>query len=351
MIEIRTFDGEPAELSSFCTGTWRDRYLGKMPMADWAPPFVEWELFSWGPSSREFLVAAYDGTRLVGALPARRARYQLRGQRIDGTQGSFFGVDPDYESQGVSLKLLLEQRRRQREQGLSLFMGYLITGAHESMGTKFWLKLQSTHLISRAGLWARLIDHRAVADFLFSRRDGWGARILGLFQGPPKPPRHATGIRPYGAADLPDALRIVEKTSARAEFGLVWDESSLARQLCFQGFPRTLIAEQDGKAAGLVNWFYLDLLGRRQVRAAVIDLICLDELPRKRGVDLLKAALCTMADDGCQMALSLRTPIEPRRQLLAAGFMPQLPEYTYMAQRTTPDAPVFETRRLHVVWR
>ncbi len=49
MIEIRTYDGEPAELAAFCTGVWRDRYGDKMTVPLWNGPYMEWELF---PTSR-----------------------------------------------------------------------------------------------------------------------------------------------------------------------------------------------------------------------------------------------------------------------------------------------------------
>ncbi len=85
MIEIRTYDGEPAELAAFCTGVWRDRYRDKMAVPLWSGPFMEWELLSDEPGARDFLVAAYDGGRLIGALPveagalslARRADFGL----------------------------------------------------------------------------------------------------------------------------------------------------------------------------------------------------------------------------------------------------------------------------------
>ncbi len=40
MIEIRTYDGEPAELAAFCTGVWRDRYRDKMAVPLWSGPFI-----------------------------------------------------------------------------------------------------------------------------------------------------------------------------------------------------------------------------------------------------------------------------------------------------------------------
>src|SRR3954469_489302 len=115
MIEIRTFDDDPAKLGEFCTRIWRERYRDKMPVADWTGPFMEWELMSEEPGARDFLVVAYDGTKLVGSLPAKPVMYQLNGRQILGTLGCFLAIDPAYENQAVSLKMVLEQRRRHRD--------------------------------------------------------------------------------------------------------------------------------------------------------------------------------------------------------------------------------------------
>ena len=68
MIEIRTFDGDVAELARFCTSSWQKRYAGRMPVPVWLPDFLEWELLGEDHAARQFLVAAYDGSRLVGAI-------------------------------------------------------------------------------------------------------------------------------------------------------------------------------------------------------------------------------------------------------------------------------------------
>ena len=57
-----------------------------------------WELFSDEPGARDFLVAAYDGTRLVGAHPDKaRALPVAAAEPIFGTAGAYFSVDPEYQ--------------------------------------------------------------------------------------------------------------------------------------------------------------------------------------------------------------------------------------------------------------
>jgi len=351
MIEIRTYDGEPAELAAFCTGVWRDRYCDKMAVPLWSPPFMEWELFSDEPGGRDFLVAAYDGGRLVGALPSKPVRYQRGGEAFLGSFGSFFAIDPAYEKQAVSLKLVLEQRRRHRQRQSPLFAGYVIRGDSAAMGQQFWLRLREMHVVGKVGLWVRMIDHRVMSEFLFHPFERRGARVLGWFQRRPKPPSRLAGIRPYRDTDFSDCLRLANELSRSAEFGLVWDEASLRRQLSYKDFPRTIIAEHGGRVAGFVNYFRQAYLGRREMTAGVIDLLSVSELPPAGRRNLLRAALHQMAEEGCHAALFLHVTGQPSVLLSRMGFVPETPQYDYVIQSMTPDAPLIETRRLHALWR
>ena len=352
MIEIRTFDGDTQELAAFCTGSWRKRYEGRMPVPLWYPEFLEWELLRDDHADRRFLVAAYDRQRLVGVLPARPARFHLHGQPVSGTWGSFFGVDPEYENQGVSLKLDLEQRRRHRDHQAQVFMGYVYLGSQVAKGKEYWLRQRSVKIIGKLGLWARLIDHQAVSDFEFSRRDRWATRALGWFQGPPRNAANAEGIRPFRPADLPECLKLAQQMSADAEFGYEWNEGSLLRQFAFGQVARTLVAEVSGHVAGFLSYCRLQFLGRRTITAGVIDFLSLGGLSSRMQQDLLRSALCEMAEAGCHVALLLRVSGYPALPLRRAGFIRQPAEYYYVAQSMGADLfSAGPPRRLHVHWR
>jgi hypothetical protein len=351
MIETRTFEGDPAELAAFCVRVWKARYQGKMAYSAWSGGFFDWELFFCGKGGRDLLIAAYDGTRLVGALPGRRVDYHWRGEPVTGSCCSYFSVEPEYDSHGVSLKLWLEQRRRHRDRQLALMMGYLIVGSKAALGKEFWLRMKMTNIVSKLGLWARIIDHSAVAHFLKSRDDSIATRVLGCFQDSPREPSSREGIRPFGEADLSDCLRLTSRLSESADFGIVWDRELLSRQLSFKGVPRTIVAEHDGKVGGFVNYFHLELIDRREVRAGLIDLLSVEGLPPQKRRNLVQTALKQMTDEGCHLALLLRVAGQSNGVLWRTGFVPQPREYCYVSQAMMPDAPSPKTRRLHVTWR
>ncbi|HEV8003121.1 MAG TPA: hypothetical protein VGP63_24760 [Planctomycetaceae bacterium] len=352
MIEIRTYEGEPQELAAFCTNIWKTRYQGKMPVWLWAGSFFDWELFSDRPGARDFLVVAYDGTRLIGAHPAKPVHFHWRGEPIFGTSGAYFSVDPAYESQAVSLKLVLEQRRRHRDRGAQFDMGYLIMSTQSAMGKEFWLRLKAMQVVAKVSLWTRMIDHRALTEFAVSARDRWGSKLMGLVQGRPKPPADPSRVRPYRAADLHDCLELSRELSRAADFGIVWDEVSLARQLAFPNVPRTLVFELDGRVRGFVNFSKQPFWGRREILVGMIDLLCTHRLNARQTRDLLRAALVEMAEAGCHVATLLGTQGVPIGSLLRTGFIEELPpDYLYVAQAMTPDAPTLKTKRLHAIMR
>jgi GNAT superfamily N-acetyltransferase len=352
MIEIRTFEGDAAELSDFTTRMWRKSYEGKMPIPLWSPSLFRRELLPTEDDPRDYLVAAYDGTRLVGSHPARSVGISLHGGDHSATWGSFLTVDPEYRRQGIAQKMHAEFQRRHRERGAKVNFGYLYIRSIKSMGPKFWLKQpEGTRVVRKLGIWGRALDHRAVARFELYRIESWGSRMLSPVQGRPKAPRDMTGIRPYAPGDLPDCLELVADRAAPADLAYRWSEEELARLLDWEGLSRTLVIERDGRVGGLVNYYRLELLGRSRMEAGVIDLLAFGSLAPAARRRLLRAALFQMAEDGLQAAIHLRGSWYAWRSLLGAGFAPFLPEYYYVGNKMDLDFPLEKVRRVHVVWR
>ncbi|MCE9545311.1 MAG: hypothetical protein K8T25_07320, partial [Planctomycetia bacterium] len=294
MVEIRTFDGDWQHLSDFCQTHWLRRYQGKVPVVLWTPDMLEWELADL-PATRNYLVAAYDGARLVGFIGARPMKLHFRGEVIDGSWGSYFTVDSEYEKQPVALQLNLELRRRHRERGAKLSMGFVYQGFKESRGQDFWLRQPKlVKPVRQLGFWARPLDFKAVADFSFHKLDAIASRLGGVVLGKPWPPRANSNIRAFTAADAAPCAALLDAKSRQCDLGYVWDAALAARQLQFKDVSRTFVAEQDGRVAGLINYFPLEIVGKRSIVAGVIDFMAVDELPGSQAVDLVRTALADM---------------------------------------------------------
>jgi len=351
MIEIRTFDGDMRQLAEFCNSAWSRRYQDQMPFPVWSPEFLEWELDDC-PGTRELLVAAYDGGKLVGVLPARPMKFHLQGQTVNGSWGSYFSVDPDYENQPVSIKLHLEQRRRHKQRGLKVNMGYVVTGYAAARGQEFWLKQPKlVKPVRRVGNWVRALDPMAVARFSIKHLDVLGMYLSRLLLRDPRPPRHPEAIRPFVPAGAAACAALLEAASRRADVGYVWDEALARRQLGFEQATRTLVAEHEGRVAGLINYCALPLMGRAPIVAGLIDFLETTNLPLPTAIDLVRAALADMRSCGMHLAIALRASSIPFWPLARTAFTMIPAEYYYVAQPIDFELPDWHMRRLHVHWR
>jgi hypothetical protein len=351
-IEIRPFEGSAAELAAFTNRVWHQTYAGKMLTPVWSPQHFERDLLG-DERDRDFLIAAYDGTRLIGSHPAKPLRVRLHGHERPATWASFLSVDPAYRRHGLALRLQDEYVRRHREREVPLNFGFNYIRSVHSLGPEFWRR-QGVRLVAKMGVWTRALDHAAVGRFELYRREAWGARMLGLVQRRPRPPRDMQGLRdlrPGCAQDLREAMELMAAAGAGADLAYLWDEASAARQLAYPGLSATVVLEAGGRLRGLVNYTLLDVLGRCPMRTARIDEIAFGGLKQRDRRRLMKAALHRMTADGAQGVVALRGSWRYGRDLARAGFLPVPPEFFYVAMTTRDDLPLDGVRRLQVVWR
>lgn len=352
MIEIRTFDGDPAELAAFTVGVWRQTYEGRMLLMLWSADYLRRELFPEDDRCRPFLIAAYDGSHLVGSHPSRPLRVRLHGQEIPATWGSFLSVDPEYRRQGVALRLQHEWARRHREQGMCLNFGYQYVRSRRALGPKFWLQQpERIPIVHKLGTWVRPLDHAAVARFQLHRLEAWGSRLLGLWQRRPRPPRGLSGIRAYQPSDLESCQTLVAEAGASADLAYLWDDAMLGRQLQFPPVSETMVLERDGRVAGLVNYSLLEVLGRCQMTVALIELLAFGSLRFAERRGLVQAALYQMAARGAKAAMMLRASTYGRREMWVAGFLPTPTEYYFLGAPFHDGLRLDGVRQLQVVLR
>ncbi len=112
MIEIRTFEGSAGEMHEFVVGVWRSAYTGRMTFPLWSPEYFRWQFDLDSPLAREDLLAAYDGSRLVGTLFSIPLRFHTPAGERTGSQGSWLTIHPDVRGQRIVPQLVEERVRR-----------------------------------------------------------------------------------------------------------------------------------------------------------------------------------------------------------------------------------------------
>ena len=353
MIEIRDFEGDMEHLAEFVSKIWRQTYQGRMPVPYWSTDFLARDVWPNDETARHYNVAAYDGTRLVGTLPAWPGSVLLHGEERRCRIGSFASVDPEYRRQGVA-KLMHERiMQHAKEHGYPLSFFFLYMRSREFRGTKFWrARGMPTQPIRKLGLWVRPWDHAAVARWELQRFEAWGTRLMTPFARRVSPPVDAQAIRPFRPEDLSACESLVRQRSDSMDLARRFDAQGLIRQLTYNDVAKTLVTEHEGRVAGLVNFCYLDIFGRSLERFGLIDLLAFDtKLPHSRRADLLRAVLHQMKQDGLIATTMLRGSWYAYRALRAVGFLPMFPEYCLIGVKHRDDVSLEKIRRILFLWR
>lgn len=353
MVEIRSYEGAAEDLREFVVGVWRNSYGGRMAFPLWSADYFRWQLGVESAAPRDHLLAAYDGTRLVGTILGFPARFRTERGEVGGSQGSWLSIDPAYRRQGIATQLRQELRRRHAELGLAFQVGYGYFGSPHSLGPSFWESQRAlgTTFLTRAGFWVRVLQARRAANWNLNRAESLLTRTFGWLALPPRERSTRVAFRPFQPEDAPLCRELLEAATAACSFSLVWDEPTLRRHLAGGGVGRTLVAVKEGRPAGFVNWHCLPFLGRTEETLAVIDLLALGGLGRVEQFQTVRAALAWMREEGAVLALKLRIGDYPVGPLMAAEFVPRLPDSYIMVTWAGEPQPIRKPSRLHLLWR
>ncbi len=345
MIEVRSYDGTPADASAFICGVWRGAYGGRAPIAVWTPDFFEWTLMSRLPQGNDYLMAAYDGPTLVGTVFAEAFTYRLRGERVRGTGGSWLAVHPGYAGAGVAKAMWVEMRRRYLQDGIRTMFGFTYLAPQADLGQKFWSRNANTEVIGKVPCWVRLIDHSAVAAWETERLLGLASFVAGLVQGPPSGSAVRDGVQSYAPDDLAACQRALSVEGSATDLCIEYEDWRLALQLDYKSFPRTVVAGRDSAVEGFVNYFPLGLLGRTQLPTGMVDYVVAAALPYELQVRLLGAAVARARDEGLAYLLVPHRAGLPLRALVRNGFVLIPPQFRFISMAPDPAFAIGRIRR------
>lgn len=343
-IEVRPFNGDPAELAALINFSWQGRYLARDLIPVYDAETLAWQVLDTGEDSRDFRLAAYDGGRLVGCFLADRLTLRVGNQTRHGTQGSYFSVHPDYAARGVATRLINALERAHRRHGLDFMLGYVNAAPH-TPAAQFWTAFQRAfparyRPLKSVHFWMRFLDARAVAGALGHPAERAGLRALSALQAAPK--RNTVGrsggeVLPYASADLPACHLLLDRAAARSDLAQLWDAPALAHQLQSSPVSHTLVSQMDGEIQGFSTSFAWPLHSRSRIPAEAIDLLLLDDLSFSARRHLLHATAAASAERGAWLTLAARTDARHAATFLASGFIPVPQVCTLMLLFPAPD--------------
>ncbi|MCP3098241.1 GNAT family N-acetyltransferase [Myxococcus sp. K15C18031901] len=320
MVEIRSYDGDAVEAARFVNSVWTRYYANKVPVTDFSPRFLDWMLFGNPVARRDYMLAAYSGSRLVGTLFAEPIRMRLGERDVDGTFGSWASVDPEFRGQGVMMKLSETMATRIRERGAACMLACVATG---STAQRFWERVRDTRFLNHLGLWVHVFDADAVVRWSMSSAERalfTLARPL-LRQGYLRTP--VEGVRPYRPEDLSSSMALVARMLEPVNLGYAYTAQRLAHQLQYRDVPNTLVLERDGAVRGLANYYTLRMKARGELTVGLVDLMAFhDSVTPAERAQLLAATMRHMAGQGASIGAMLRGPCVSTSLMWRSGWMP-----------------------------
>ncbi len=345
MIEIRTCESEISEVARFTTGVWRKTFAGRRLILNWDKAFFEWQVFN-SVLERDYLLAAYDGGRLVGTLFAEPFRLRLHDREHDATMSSWLTVNPDYRRSDLASRLVSEMRQRHLDREAAFQIGFGLNG---TIGSEFWRSIPDAFRVTGLGYWCLLLDVNALRAGLFlSRFERPATSLLRVLQTRAHREAVYEGIRPYHPKDLPRCLELANGLGTGIDLAYVWNPTRLALQLDYKGSPRTIVYERHGRVEGFVNYYPIDCIGETTVKSAIIDLCVVNTLTREEQKNLLRACIAQMAAEGIAFVLLLRLPCFPALPLLKAGFIPLPDQFTVICGWPRPGLSFENVKKLYL---
>src|SRR5262249_45425218 len=154
---------------------------------------------------RDFVIGAYDGSRLIGCFFAARASFRVDSREIIGTIGSWLTIDPSARSPRLGLEIVEELRRRHTDRRMAFLLGF-VNGDASTPANMFWTsyaRLYPEHIrfVRRIGYWIRILN----GESLRRKCLHWFERVAARAHQLPllRPSRGVTcEIRGYAPTDL-----------------------------------------------------------------------------------------------------------------------------------------------------
>jgi predicted N-acetyltransferase YhbS len=350
MIEIRTFDGSPAEMASFLRDVLQTEGKGKFATMLCSRELLEWQFFNNPHVERDYILAAYDGGKMVGAFLAVDGRFRSAAHGFRGSLANWLTVAPEYRAHFVGPQLVAAMLERHATRGADLIIGVAYpTGTSTSL--EFWEAFAQAwpNVVSigpRIGYWARILDPRRMARASLSSLDRLGAIMAGVLFRPLRD-EAMEAIRPARPSDAAACLDLFESATCHLQFTFEWDQSRLSHQLGYGSIAQTLVATVGERVVGWINFHQLELVERELFTIAMIDhFIVAPEHTAQFGAPLLRAALFRMQQDGLCAAVAMQLPLWPKWSFVRCGFVRRRLGHRMLAIRVNRQTPHTWTRRM-----
>jgi GNAT superfamily N-acetyltransferase len=327
MVEIRPFDSAPEEMAGFLRRVWLDAGQGRVLTPLWSREYLDWQFFDNPHAERDYMLAAYDRGRMVGAFLAVDGLFRAGDHTFRGSWGSWLTVAPEYRAQFLAPQLVAAMCERHVARGSWLITGYGYPSV-AGMSIEFWQAFahawpKVVSIGPAIAMWVRVLKLKTAMRASLSWLDTVKYGALGGLACWPRVHGTDPSVRPARVEDVPACLDLLQDAAGSLPFAFVWEAARLAHQLCYGSVAQSLVATHEGTVVAWINFHQLHLSGRERVPIGVIDHFVVPRAHIARyGAALLRAALGRMRARGDAVATILNLPMWPKSTLIRCGFVP-----------------------------
>jgi hypothetical protein len=319
-IEVRDFDGDLEALEAMTRESFRQEY-GDEPWLDLYRPEMARHIFSDVPDPR-FLIAAYDGAKLVGFVANLPRRYRFNGSAYLGVASTMLVSHKDY--QGAAVYLIAECLSRNEELATDFALMFFEHG-HRA-GRIFEQVLKPRFRIERLKRMYMIIHSIDLAAIAVGQHlkpyHVAGLKLLGA-QRPIVAPAVPGTVRPYQDTDLDEILALTRRYSDANCLVRAFEPGPLARRLHTENLTSTAVYERDGAVAGFVNLAVQETIGPAgKERWAWLDFLYWEGLSGKEKRALLAGLWEAGRDRGCIGIMEWNKGYYGQGPLFRARFVP-----------------------------
>jgi hypothetical protein len=341
-LELRDFDGDLPALSTMAREAWLEEY-GASTWPDLYEPKLASHYLADVPDPR-FLIAAYEGARLVAFVANLPRTYRLNGRPYRGVVSNMLVARTGYR--GAAVYVTAESLARNREYSADLAVMTLERNHRSSQLFRGGLQPTQPLTVVRTMLpFAHAIDLSRIA--VSEALPGYQVpllRLVGAHRRPGPPP--APGIvRAYRDADLAQAEALLDGGSDRNRLVRVYPRSSLARQLCADGVAATIVYEWGGVIRGFIAYTIRRMVSPRGSDPWVwVEISCWEGCSSGEKLALLAGLWDAGREAGCIGILAWDKGCSSIRPLLSARFVPYLRPVDAMVWTLNPGLSLQSVR-------
>jgi GNAT superfamily N-acetyltransferase len=263
-------------------GTWKTAYENQS-IYDYNAGFLDWII----NPRKDINLSTEDNGRMTGFFSALRRKVSLFNEEFETYLGTMFAVHPQYQRKGLGYALFKECARTIiDENGCPFFTVYLDKGHSSTLLVEKFEKNEKygVEWLTTLNFYTKLLDIEKVHQcepLKFYEKPVLLPPFRGLIERVKHYDEFSDNVHPFDKEDAGQCMDLLNGYARNGGLAFVrkWDdEEELCKQLSHKDKAETLVFKKQGDIKGLLNYYFMTLMGKIDVNVAVLDNAHLDLL-------------------------------------------------------------------------